>query len=333
MHAHSRRVTLIVRAGYQAGLPTAVVTGASSGIGKQAAQQLADQGWNVYAGCRSSSAADELTALHPRITPLFLDVTSDSDVREAAASVSGTVGVSGIDALVNNAGIAITGPVETVPMDDIRQQFDINLFGVLRMTQEFLPLLRQGKAPGRIVNVSSVVGNVTLPYWSVYCASKHALESISDGLRIELQQQGIKVVLVKPGPVKTPNFWGRTVDHADGLRAKLSDDKWLLYGDEYAKFEAGYLASLEQGCTDRDVADAILAALAAAEPRARYCVGPSTGLLIGLKRALPDAAWDAFVNQLPAAARAGDNGRSVLSAIGAAQKQPAREPALGQANH
>lgn len=289
-----------------------MVTGCSSGIGKVTALRLAEKGWNVFAGVRSSSAADAVASLHPRVLPLFLDVCNQGDVRDAVHAVTTELSANdrssgrGLDALVNNAGVAITGPLEFAPIEDAQRQFDTNYFGAVRTIQAFLPLLRQGSSPGRIVNVSSVAGDVALPYWAHYCASKFALEGASDSLRLELAPQGIKVSLVKPGPVRTPTFWSRTQEESGALKGKLGGEAKQLYGAQFDKYEAAYIAASvdpSSSCTDEEVAATILRALTDSFPKERYLVGPTTGLLITLKRLLPTAALDGLLLQMPTASK------------------------------
>eukprot|EP00210_Caulerpa_lentillifera_P003607 g3442.t1 len=179
-----------------------VITGCSSGIGEDTAKLFAQKDWIVFAGVRKQSDADLLSSYNQNIKPLILDVTNEEQVKKAFGEVRAAVGADGLDALVNNAGFARVGPVELTPMNKIQDQFEVNVFGVIRVTQAALPLLRIG-SPGRIVNVSSVAGNIVPPIHGIYCGTKKALDCISESMRRELAEWGIKVSVLKPGPVKT----------------------------------------------------------------------------------------------------------------------------------
>lgn len=182
-----------------------LLTGVSSGIGAATARQLLDRGHRVYGTVRTLPVAPEL-ADHPNFVGLTLDVTDRASVRRAVGELAGAG--RPLHAVVNNAGVAVAGPLETLAEEDYRWQFDVNLFGTLAVCQEALPLLHAARAGGadnvKIVNVSSVSGYVTAPYTSIYSASKFALEALTDGLRRELHAFGIDVISVAPGPVRTP---------------------------------------------------------------------------------------------------------------------------------
>ncbi|MDB5092090.1 MAG: Oxidoreductase, Glucose/ribitol dehydrogenase family, partial [Candidatus Eremiobacteraeota bacterium] len=177
-----------------------VVTGASTGIGAAAAAELARLGYVVFAGVRSDADASAVCALHENVRALRLDVTSAAEVAAAA----GAVAASGLalQGVVNNAGIAVAGPLEYLPVDEWRRQFEVNLFGAVTVTQAFLPLLRPAR--GRLVFVGSVSGRLATPFIAPYSASKFALRAVTDALRIELFPFGLSVSLIEPGSVKTP---------------------------------------------------------------------------------------------------------------------------------
>lgn len=254
---------------------------------------LASKGWKVFAGCRSDEAADELAALHSSIQPIQLDVTSTQSVREAAQAVRQAVGTTGVQGLVNNAGFGIFLPVECFPEDAWASVMDVNVTGALRCTQAFLPLLRAGEERGRIVNMSSIAGSISLPLFGAYSASKHALEAMSDALRFELNGQGIYVSIVKPGPVVT-NIWdrarkGSTVTHIGGEEQKL-------YGHLIDKTLNLTLESEKDGIPADDVAAVVLEALTARRPRTRYVVGKGAPVVHLLRRLLPDSLFDRMIN-------------------------------------
>src|SRR5262245_5535409 len=180
-----------------------VITGASSGIGR--AMRLDQLGFHVFAGVRNPADGDALKSKSSeRLSPVLLDVTSEDSIARAARSI----GDAPIAGLVNNAGIAVGGPLEMVPIPLWRKQFEVNVIGQVAVTQAFLPLLRVGR--GRIVNIGSIAGRSALPFTSPYCSSKFALEGLSDSLRMELRQWGISVSIVEPGSIRTP-IWEKSL--------------------------------------------------------------------------------------------------------------------------
>lgn len=267
-----------------------LITGCSSGIGAATARLLADEGWTVYATARRTETLADLAAAG--CETLALDVTDEDSMVNAVNAVE-TAHVH-VHALVNNAGYGLHGPVETLAMDDVHRQFETNVFGLLRLTQLVLPGMRHSGA-GRIVNLSSVGGRVTLPGGGAYHASKYAVEALSDALRFEVSGFGIGVSLVEPGPVKT-RFGDTalaTVEH-DGTEHGDADNP-------YADFEASLQANIEsayEGPLARaasfpeDVAKVIERAITSAHPKARYPVGLPARSLVNMKRLLPDAALD-----------------------------------------
>ena len=193
-----------------------LVTGASTGIGYAAALGLADRGFTVYAGVRDDAAASALAAHGDRVRPLRLDVTDDAQIAAAAATVAAD-GLA-LAALIGNAGIAVGGPLEYLPLTELRRQFDVNVFGAMAVAQAFLPQLRATR--GRLVFVGSVSGRLAVPFIAPYSASKLALRALTDALRIELRAAGIAVVLVEPGSVRTP-IWAKGRASRERLLAML----------------------------------------------------------------------------------------------------------------
>ena len=180
-----------------------LITGASTGIGEACALEMAGRGWHVFAGVRSEEDGRSLAAkAEGGITPLLLDVTRRADILEAERRVRSLVGESGLSGLVNNAGIAVAGPLEFVPMEDVERQFQVNVLGCIAVTQVFLPLVRAAR--GRIVVMGSNSGFWCEPFLSVYGASKFALEGIVDSLRTELRPFDVGVAIIEPGCVRTP---------------------------------------------------------------------------------------------------------------------------------
>eukprot|EP00210_Caulerpa_lentillifera_P003608 g3443.t1 len=180
-----------------------VITGCSSGIGEETAKLFAQKGWTVFAGVFNTSDIERLSKYDQNIKPLLFDVTIQEQVDKAFEDIRAAVGTDGLDALVNIAGVGYVAPVEFFPINKVQQQFDINVFGVIRVTQAALPLLRIG-SPGRIVNVSSIAPESSAALFGMYSGSKKALDCISESMRRELSEWGIRVSVLKPGPVKTP---------------------------------------------------------------------------------------------------------------------------------
>ena len=194
---------------------SAVVTGASSGIGQATAQHLDSLGFTVFAGVRSAEARERVASEGSgHVRPLRLDVTDPASIAAAAGEVREAAGTSGLAALVNNAGIAVSGPLELVPIEGLRNQLEVNVIGQVSVTQAFLPALRAAR--GRIVNVSSIGGKIALPLAGPYAASKFALEAITDSLRRELRHLGVQVIAVEPGGVKTA-IWGKGTKAAEAM--------------------------------------------------------------------------------------------------------------------
>jgi NAD(P)-dependent dehydrogenase (short-subunit alcohol dehydrogenase family) len=264
-----------------------LVTGCSSGIGRATAERLAARGFTVYATARRAEAIADLEARGCRV--LALDVTDEDSMRAAVATVRDEQGAVG--ALVNNAGYSQSGPVEEVPMADVRRQFETNVFGLVRMCQLVLPGMR-AQAHGRIVNVSSMGANFTFPGGGFYHATKYAVEAISDALRFEVKGFGIDVVVVQPGIIRT-----RFADAAtDAIRdATPAEGPYAAFnaavaGSTQSVYERGPLARL--GGEPEAVARTIERAISARSPKIRYRVTPSARLLIGQRALMTDRMWD-----------------------------------------
>ena len=255
---------------------TALITGASSGIGQACAVQLVSSGWRVLAGVRRAGEAPDGTE------EVLLDVTAADKIRAAADLVDQ------LDGLVNNAGIAIAAPVEFVPPEELRHQLEVNLVGQVAVTQAFLPALRRAK--GRIVFMGSIAGRSALPFLSPYAASKHALEAVADSLRLELRPFGIHVSIVEPGSIKTA-IWARSAQRADELIAASDGELGDLYGERIAAFRQIALERGAAGAPAEKVAKVVLEALTAERPHTRYLIGRDARLRAGFER-LPDRLRD-----------------------------------------
>jgi len=266
----------------------ALVTGCSSGIGRASALALLGKGFVVYATARRPETLDDLAARGCRT--LALDVTSEESMVAAVSAVEAEHGH--VEVLVNNAGYALQGTVEECSLDAVRAQLETNVFGLVRLCQLVLPGMRAAGS-GRIINVGSMGGRFTFPGGGFYHASKHAVEAISDALRLELAPFGVRVSLVQPGPVVS-SFVDAAVDSVDvteGPYAQFNQD--LV--DRYRQAYDGSASNLE--ISPEKVADVIATAATAARPRSRYAVGAMAKSLITTRRLLPDVAWDAVVRQ------------------------------------
>ena len=247
---------------------SALITGASSGIGRALTQELAARGWRVFAGYRRHGHETELAQLGPGVRPVRLDVTSAEHVAAAGLAVRAELSGTGLDVLVHNAGIVVPGPLELLTVADLRESFEVNLFGVQRVTTEFLPLLRTSR--GRLIGVSSISGRVGFPFEGAYNASKFALEGWADTLRRELDD--VAVVLVEPGPVRTP-IWARLRERWRQVRATGSSELVERYRGPIEAWERE-LEDVEQRAVPVSAAvAALLRAMLEAAPRPRYVVG------------------------------------------------------------
>ena len=202
-------------------MKSVLVTGASTGIGRACAERLDGAGWRVFAGVRKQPDADSLReAGSERLVPLILDVTDAGQIAAAAERIGGETGEAGLDGLVNNAGIAIGGPLETLPIDDFRRQIEVNLTAHVAVTQAMLPAIR--RARGRIVFITSIGGLMAVPMFGAYHAAKFGLEAVGDVFRQELRQWGISVSIVEPGSIATP-IWERGQEEVDAIAERVGD--------------------------------------------------------------------------------------------------------------
>jgi NAD(P)-dependent dehydrogenase (short-subunit alcohol dehydrogenase family) len=273
-----------------------VITGASTGIGAACALALDKLGYRVFAGVRDKADGETLTAsAGPRLMPIGLDVTDSASIAAAVHTVRAMVGEQGLAGLVNNAGIAVAGPVELLPITEWRRQFEVNVFGLVAVTQAFLPLLRQGQ--GRIINMGSISGRVAMPFMAPYSASKHALSGLTDALRLEVQSWGIRVALIEPGAIATP-IWGKTRREVDAWDAGWTQETKALYA---AAFNNGKEFASDAGAQAPPpgiVVDAVIHALRSRFPRTRYLVGRDAGVRAILAAVLPDRAHDWLIGKV-----------------------------------
>ncbi len=269
-----------------------LITGASSGIGKACALSLAAEGYRVFAGIRKEADGDALTRAFVdsravaggEIVPLRIDVTDAESVTQAAGMLEELLGNDGLDGLVNNAGIAISGPLEFLPFELFEQQMRVNVNGQLAVTQACLPLLRRAK--GRIVFMGSESGRVTLPMLGAYSASKFALEALANALRLEPRRAGIHVSLVEPGSIKTPIF-EKASEMTAQLVAALPPKAQALYARELKVLQAMPKHAENTAVAPEKVVRVVMHALSARRPQARYIVGLEAHLLINLFSVTP----------------------------------------------
>jgi len=267
-------------------MPTALVTGASRGIGRATVLHLATLGWEVAAAARDVADLESLVAEAPagRVTAIALDVTDAAHLAALDAALPARV-----DALVNNAGIAIGGPIEALPLDELRRQLEVNVVGQVAVTQALIPRLRTSR--GRIVFVSSISGRVSVPMTGAYNASKYALEALADALRLELRTWGIKVSLVEPGAIDT-DIWRKVDETVDATVAALSDEHRALYARHLEGTRRTTKRVQDQTSPVDKVTAAIEKALTAPRPKARYLVGVDARVQAALG-ALPTPLADA----------------------------------------
>lgn len=270
-----------------------VVTGASTGIGLAIAERFVRQGWRVFGSVRKQADADRLRAAG--ILPLVFDVTDAAALAGAVTQVSAALGNRTLQGLVNNAGVAIGGPMLFVPMDKLRYQLEVNLIGPALVTQAFAPLLgtdttRVGP-PGRIVQMSSVAGSVGMPFMGPYVASKHALEGMTESLRRELMLFGIQVSVVAPGAIVTP-IWQK------GEASDLPQYAGTAFGPALDKFQQVFLQAGQKGLPASRVADATWHAITARRPKLRYFVIPRKFREWTLPNLLPKRMVDSFLAKM-----------------------------------
>lgn len=276
-----------------------MVTGASTGIGRATALRLDAGGWRVFAGVRKEADADSLRAAgSERLTPLTLDVTEPVQIAAAAELVSRETDGGGLNGLVNNAGIAVPGPLEALPIDDFRRQIEVNLTAHVAVTQAMLPALRA--ASGRIVFVTSIGGRMAFPMFGAYHAAKFGLEAVGDVFRQELRPWGIEVAVVEPGSIATP-IWERGEQEAEAFVASASEEHEELYGESIAAYREVARKTGARGIPPERVAKAIEHALDARRPRTRYLVGLDAKAQARLKAILPTRAVDRLIARFTAA--------------------------------
>jgi NAD(P)-dependent dehydrogenase (short-subunit alcohol dehydrogenase family) len=271
-----------------------LITGASTGIGAACALHLDRVGFRIWAGVRRSSDGEALVGqASRRLTPIILDVTDSNSIAAALAGVSADVGSDGLAGLVNNAGIVVAAPVEILPIAELRKQLEVNVIGLVAVTQASLPLLRRGR--GRVVNMGSISGRMATPVIGAYAASKFAVEALTDALRVEVQPWGIDVALIEPGAVATP-IWEKSQAAGLALRQAWTPDAAGLYADALSAVERAALRSARRAISPEAVVRAVAHALTATRPKTRYLVGTAARIQATIAL-LPDRLRDRLLTR------------------------------------
>jgi NAD(P)-dependent dehydrogenase (short-subunit alcohol dehydrogenase family) len=276
-----------------------LITGASTGIGRQCAAHLAALGFSIFAGVRNEADAKTLEAIGD-VKAIRIDVTCADSIAAATEKVRCIAGDAGLCGLVNNAGVGVFGPIEFVSMADWRRQFDVNFFGQIAVTQAMLPLLRQhvahaGPWSARIVNMSSIAGRLAQPIFGPYCASKFAMEAFSDSLRLELRGQGIHVCVVEPGAIDTP-IWHKGFETESAIAEDHPARK--LYGAAITGGFAAAKKAAKSAIPAETVAKAVAACMTRRRPRTRYLVGMDAKSGAIFRAVTPDRVVDLIVGKV-----------------------------------
>ncbi|HZQ68123.1 MAG TPA: SDR family oxidoreductase [Terriglobales bacterium] len=270
-----------------------VITGASSGIGRASVFRMLEAGWQVFATVRKSEDAEKLHCeAGTDVAPLIMDITARDTIARAAHRISSQLSQSGLDGLVNVAGIGMMRPLEYATASDLQKIFDINVFGQIAVTQAFLPLLR--KARGRIVNISSVGAHIAIPFGGLLNASKSAFGALSNTLRVELRPFGVRVSTIEPGAIKTPAV-DKTLGDVDSVISSLPGGDANPYAKMLKTFAQRAYAQEAGGSPPEVVATAVHHALTSRRPRLRYRAGKHANLLATLPGILPEGLMDALV--------------------------------------
>lgn len=268
-----------------------LITGASTGIGYACAQHLSHTGWRVFCGVRKSSDADRLRS--EGLNPIILDVTDSASINAAMTILEKALEGFGLNGLINNAGIAVVGPLECIAITALQRQLAVNVTGQVAVTQACLPFLRIAR--GRIVMMGSIGGRSALPFVGAYNASKFALEAIADTWRVELAPWGIHVSIIEPGAIQTP-IWEKSSEESEAEWAHLPSSAHALYGPVLKAMPKILRAMNKRGIPPASVAEAVEQALSAKQPRNRYVVGFDAKQRLWLER-LPDWLRDRLIRR------------------------------------
>ena len=280
----------------QTSSPFVVITGASTGIGAACAVGCAKRGITVFAGVRDPRAGDALKEQGGEaIIPIVLDVTDGDSIKQAAGIVARVAGEAGLAGLINNAGVAIGGPLEVIPLHQLEKQLDVNVIGQIAVTQAFLPLIR--RARGRIINMGSIAGRGTIPMMGPYAASKHALEALTDALRLELKPWGIHVSIIEPGAIATP-IWEKSLKAAGDVESAVTADGKRLYEESARRVREAVEGAARRAIPADAVFEAVWHALTALRPKTRYLVGTDAKIRAAMVKWLPDRWQDWILSKI-----------------------------------
>lgn len=263
------------------------LTGATGGIGSAIAKKLTEQGYTVLASVRSKESGIRLKKeISQNIVPIEMDITVPSSVQAGAEEAGKFLGNNGIDGLINNAGCIIQGPLELLSLDEIKFQFDVNVFGQIAVTQALLPFLR--KNSGRVINIGAVTGKTAMPFIGALSASKHAMEALTDALRVELKPWNIHVTMIEPAAIDTSIFEKANAAHDQSLQ-KVPSEKLSLYESALAAYQS--TIAKQPVSPTVVVVKAVTDALTATKPKTRYAVGRGASLVVAISH-LPDRLRD-----------------------------------------
>jgi NAD(P)-dependent dehydrogenase (short-subunit alcohol dehydrogenase family) len=266
-----------------------LVTGASTGIGRATALLLDAEGYRVFAGVRKEIDARELAKDgSDRLTPVTVDVTDSGQIEAAREQIAEAVGDEGLVGLVNNAGVGGGGPIEFMPLDELRGTLEVNLVGQVAVTQAFIPLIR--KRRGTIVFIASIGGRVASPFMSPYNTSKFAIEALGESLRHELRPWEIDVAVIEPGSIDT-QIWSKGNDQASEQLEQMPEDARRLYGRQISRFLEVINETASRGIAPEKVAEVVHTAIASDNPKHRYLVGTDAKIGARLKGTLPDRTF------------------------------------------
>jgi len=273
---------------------TAVITGASSGIGYACVKRMSNAGWSVFATVRKTSDRDRLRS-EKNVYPVIMDVQDASSISAAASEISSKLSERGLDGLVNVAGVGMVRPLEYVSMSDVREIFEINFFGQLAAIQAFCGLIR--KSRGRIVNITTVGVNLAIPFGGLLNSSKSAFAKVSDTLRLELRRSGVRVIAIEPGSISTPAV-DKTLGNLEEVIGSLPPEAQTIYGPMIRKVGRRGYEMEKAGSSPDVVAVAVRHALTSNHPRLRYRVGKHARLLATLPKILPESLFDALLMRM-----------------------------------
>lgn len=269
-----------------------VITGASSGIGRASVALMRQAGWQVFGTVRKAADQKRLQeACGENVVPVVMEVEDEASIKAAAAQIATHLDGLGLDGLVNCAGIGVVRPVEYASLSDIRQIYEINVFGQILVSQALLPLLRKNR--GRIVNITSVGVNIAIPFGGLLNSSKSAFGMLSDSMRLELRPFGVRVIAVEPGAISTPAV-EKTLGDIENVIENLPAEARMQYDEMLRTFWRKAYAREKNGSSPRVVAEAVLHALTSSRPRIRYRVGKHAKLLATLPKLLPESVLDAL---------------------------------------